>query len=352
LLFSVVARQAQRGNSPHRFHQTRFNNMKVTIFGAGAIGSHLAAKLAHGGVDVSIVARGAQLEAVKSRGVRFIHPDGTFTVPVRASASGKDLGPQDLVISTVKAHQLTAAIDEIKPLLHEETPIAYAINGIPWWYFHKAKGPQAEQRLTRLDPTGRLWDELGVDRALGCVITSSNELIEPGVVQNHTRDNSFTFGEPDGTLSPRLKKIVEALKPGISYAVATTDIRLEVWKKLLANMASSCLSSLTNARACDIAADADLLALYSKVVAEGQAVAASLGLKVEFETERRFTRMATSAHRPSMTQDLNAGRPMEIDAQLAIVRELARQGNVSTPNFDVCLTLLIARASQAGLYAR
>jgi 2-dehydropantoate 2-reductase len=348
----LAALCAPRGNPPHRFYQTRFNNMKVTIFGAGAIGSHLAARLAHGGVDVSIVARGAQLEAIKARGVRFILGDESFTVPVRASASGKDLGPQDLVISTVKAHQLTAAIDELKPLLHEETPIAYAINGIPWWYFHKAKGPQAEQRLKRLDPTGRLWDELGVNRAIGCVITSSNELIEPGVVQNHTHDNSFTFGEPDGSLSPRLNTILEALKPGIPYAVATTDIRLEVWKKLLANMASSCISSLANARACDIAADSDLLELYKQIVAEGKAVAASLGLNVEFETERRFTRMATSAHRPSMTQDLNAGRPMEIDAQLAVVRDMARQANVPTPSFEVCLSLLIARASQAGLYTR
>lgn len=326
--------------------------MKVTIFGAGAIGSHLAAHLARSGADVSVVARGAQLAALQSRGLRFIHADGTFTVPVRATDSGASLGAQDLVISTVKAHSLTAAADQIKPLLHEHTPIVYAVNGIPWWYFHQAPLAQAETRLPRLDPAGKLWDELGVQRAIGCVVSSSNELVEPGVVQNHTSDNSFTFGEPGNTLTPRLQSIVETLQQALPYARATTDIRHEIWNKLLVNLASSSIACLTGSRACDIACDPELKELYLEVVAEGQAVAASLGIEVEFDEARRFKRMVNSVHRPSMLQDQIAGRPMEIDAQLATVRDLARQAGVPMPRFDVILTLLIARASQAGLYQR
>jgi 2-dehydropantoate 2-reductase len=326
--------------------------MKVTIFGAGAIGSHLAARLAQAGADVSIVARGPQLAALQANGLKFIHPDESFTVPVRASADSADIGPQDLVISTVKAHSLTAAVGQIKPLLKAETPIIYAVNGIPWWYFHKTTGAQAEKQLDRLDPGGKLWNELGVSRALGCVITSSNELVEPGVVQNHTRDNSFSIGEPDGSLSPRLTEIVALLQKAIPYAKATTDIRLDIWDKLLVNLASSSISSLTGARACDVAADPEIVKLYMRVVAEGQAVAASVGVDVKFDEVRRFTRMKTSAHRPSMLQDLMAGRPMEIDAQLAMVQELARDGGIETPNVDVIMALLICRAQLLGLYER
>ncbi len=325
--------------------------MKIGIFGAGAIGGHLAARLAHAGADVSLVARGAHLAAIRSQGLRFVSPAQDITVRVRAEASAEALGPQDLVISTVKAHSLPAASGALQALLRPETPVVYAVNGVPWWYFHGQPGAQADQALPRLDPGAQLWNGVGVQRSLGCVVQSANEVTEPGVVHNRSADNRFVIGEPDGSDSPRLQRIVAALKPGVPDVHATTDIRHEIWNKLLLNMSTSSLGGLTHSSSSGIANDPGMQDLFRRTMAEGARVAQAVGVEVSVDADARFVRMAKLNHRSSMLQDLLAGRPLEIDAQLAAVQDIARRFNVPTPTFDVLLTLLVRRAREAGLYA-
>lgn len=326
--------------------------MKIGIFGAGAIGGHLAARLAHAGADVSLVARGAHLAAIQSQGLRFVSPTQDITVRVRAEASAEALGPQDLVISTVKAHSLPAASGALQALLGPDTPVVYAVNGVPWWYFHGQPGAQADQALPRLDPGAQLWDGVGVRRSLGCVVQSANEVTEPGVVHNRSADNRFVIGEPDGSDSPRLRRIVEALQPGLADDVqATTDIRHEIWSKLLLNMSTSSLGGLTHSTSSGLANDPGMQDLFRRTMVEGARVAKAVGVEVSVDADARFVRMRQLNHRSSMLQDLIAGRSMEIDAQLAAVQDIARRFDVPTPTFDVLLALLVRRASEAGLYA-
>lgn len=324
--------------------------MRITVFGAGAIGGHLAARLAHAGLDVSVVARGAQLEAIQKNGLRFINPVQDFTVRVRARDSAAALGPQDLVISTVKAHSLPAATDSLRALLGPDTPVIYAVNGIPWWYFHKAQGAQAGQQLPRLDPGARLWNDVGVDRAIGCVVQSANEVTAPGVVENRSADNRFILGEPAGDVSPRLARIVEVLQRAVPEIQATADIRHEIWSKLLLNMSTSPLACLTLSTGRTIATEPALQDLFRRTMAEGAQVASALGVAVATDFEARFVRMRRQSHRSSMLQDLLAGRPLEIDGQLAAVQDVARSLGVATPTFDLLLALLVQRARESGLY--
>lgn len=324
--------------------------MKIAIFGAGAIGGHLAARLAQGGADVSIVARGAHLAAIQAHGLRFVGADADFTVRVRATASTAELGPQDLVISTVKAHALPASVDALQALLGPQTPVVYAINGVPWWYFHGEPGPLAGQALLRLDPGGRLWNEVGVRRALGCVVHSANEVTAPGVVHNGSATNRFVIGEPDQSDSPRLARIVTLLRQAVPDVGGSVDIRRETWLKLLVNLSASPLACLTHSRSSDIAADPALRALFRSLMREGARVAAALGIEVPADADATLARMATLQHRSSMLQDLLAGRPMEIDGQLAAVQDIARRLEVATPTLDTLLALLVRRAREAGLY--
>lgn len=324
--------------------------MKIAVFGAGAIGGHLAARLAQSGADVSIVARGAHLAAIQAQGLRFIGAHADFTVRVHATASAAELGPQDLVISAVKAHALPASVDALKALLGPQTPVIYAINGIPWWYFHGAPGPLAGQPLPRLDPGGRLWHEVGVRRALGCVVHSANEVTAPGVVHNGSATNRFVIGEPDESDSPRLARIVTQLREAVPDIGGSVDIRRETWLKLLINLSASPLACLTHSRSSDIAADPALRELFRSLMREGARVAAALGIEVPADADATLARMATLQHRSSMLQDLLAGRPMEIDAQLAAVQDIARRLDVATPTLDTLLALLVRRAREAGLY--
>lgn len=319
--------------------------MKITIVGAGAVGGHIAAHLARAGLTVSVIARGAHLAAIRTNGLRLIGPGEDFTVRIAASDRAEDLGPQDIVISTVKAHGLPDAVPLLKHLAGPDTPVIFAANGVPWWYFHRHPNPDwAERRIGRLDPDGRLWDGLGVQHAIGCVIQSPNTVIEPGVVKSDWARSSFVLGEPDGSLSPRLTGLVEALRPGLPGVAATADIRTAVWSKIVINLAGSAIGVLTLSTAGEIVADPDLLALYKQLLAEGGAVAGGLGVVAAPELSERLKSMASSTHKASMLQDLEAGRPLEIEAQLGAVQELARLTGTVTPTLDALLPLLRARS--------
>lgn len=325
--------------------------MKICVYGAGAIGGHLAARLARSGVEVSVVARGAHLAAIRQGGLRFKGPAGEFTVRIAASDKPADLGPQDVVIAAVKAHGLPAIADTIQPLLKADTPVVYAINGIPWWYFRHHEGPARDRRIDRLDPGGALWDRVGVDRTIGCVVLSANTVAEPGLIRNLTALNRYAIGETDGVLSPRLKAIADVLTAAGLEAPASTDIRHEVWLKLVGNFAGSPLSGLTGSTAEQFATSPDLVPIFRQLFAECLAVATAYGVKLDLDVEERLAQTAQAGpHRASMLQDLEAGRSMEIDAQLVAVQDFARAASVPTPAADIVIGLLKQRAKLLGLY--
>jgi len=291
---------------------------------------------------VSVVARGAHLAAIRRDGLRFIGPDGEFTVRVPASDHPADLGPQDVVISTLKAHGLPPAASSIRTLLAPGTPVVFAVNGIPWWYLARLNGGTSVG--SRLDPEDTLAREVGLARTLGCVIRSPNEVVAPGVVRNNSRTSSFMVGEPDGALSPRLEQVVALLRRGLPGAVATRDIGREIWGKLLLNVPSSLLSSLTQSPSSALFADDSTRELYARLARETCALAARYGATLEFDLDGQIAATGSNPHPPSMLQDLLAGRPLELDAQLFAVQDLARSAGVETPMLDVMLPLLAHRA--------
>ena len=315
---------------------------KVCIFGAGAVGGNMAAHLARAGIDVSIVIRGRHLEAVRAHGLRLVKHDEDFTVPIRASNDPAELGPQDLVISTLKAQDLSSAAASFGPLLKSNTPVLFAVNGVPWWYFHGTEG--ASMALPRLDPEGRLWQHIGPERALGCVIRSPNDLLEPGVIRSNSRRSSYTLGEPDGTVSPRLERVVRMLQLGLPGACATGNIRREIWTKLCLNVPSSILSVLTSSTGLDLFENPDTLELYRRLGEETAAIAAALGEDAGFNLQSQIEAAGNVRHTPSMLQDLLAGRQLEVDAQLCAVQDIARRLGVATRLLDELLPLVLQRA--------
>ncbi|MFC4278271.1 ketopantoate reductase family protein [Achromobacter aloeverae] len=321
---------------------------KICIYGAGAVGGHIAARLAQTGLDVSVVARGPHLAAIREQGLRLVAPDADFTVPVAASDNPADLGPQDLVISTLKAQSLGPAAASLATLLRSDTPVVFALNGIPWWYFHGLPADGADQpaaaRLPRLDPEGQLWRHIGAERALGCVIRSPNELAAPGVVRSTSTVNTFTIGEPDNSASPRLAAVVAALQPGLPGARASQHIRRDIWAKLVLNVPSSLTCALTVSTAPEIFAQDDARELWRQLGEETHAVAAAHGIDAGFDLDAQIRSSGNNRHPPSMLQDLLAGRAMEIDAQLRAVQDLGRLAGVPTPMLDVTVTLLAQRA--------
>jgi len=330
--------------------------MKICIFGAGAVGGHLAAKLARfaptmPGLEISIVARGPHLAAIQAGGLRFKGADESFTAWPRATDDPAALGPQDIVIRTVKAPALPGIVAALRPLLKPGTPVVYAINGIPWWYFHDHAGPQRDRRLEQLDPQGALWDEIGVDRAIGCVIYSANEVLEPGLIRNNSEKDRFILGEPSGAATDRIAKLSQVLEQSGCAAPVSADIRRDIWVKLLGNMASSPITCLTGSTTGHAVSDIELQPVFRHVMEEGVRVAAAYGIEIDGMIDQRLagsSRMTT--HRPSMLQDLQAGRSMEIDGQLTAVQDLARAAGVATPTADVLIALLKHRARAAGLY--
>jgi len=216
--------------------------MKICIFGAGAIGGYMGAKLAQAGADVSLVARGPHLKAMRENGLRLIEEGGETTVPVTASDNAADLGPQDYVIVTLKAHSVPAVVPHMQPLIGENTTIVSGVNGVPWWYFHKIGGPLEGTRLQSVDPGNAQWDGFGPDRVLGCVVYPAAEVIEPGVVK-HIEGNRFSLGEPDGSKSDRALALSKALSAAGLKAPVRPKLRDEIWVKLWGNLSFNPISS-------------------------------------------------------------------------------------------------------------
>ena len=319
---------------------------KFAIFGAGAIGGYLGAKLALAGLDVTLIARGPHLAAMRKDGLRLIEGEAEHVVRPRCLADSREAGPQDYVFLTLKAHSLTPALDAITPLLGPETAVVTAQNGIPWWYFYKLPGPWQDHRLESVDPGGRIWQAIGPQRAIGCVVYPACEVVAPGVIR-HVEDSRFSLGEPDGTRSQRAVRLARALVGAGLRAPLRGRIRREIWLKLWGNVALNPLSALTRATLAEICAQPATRAFARAVMAEVEAVAAALGERMAVDVDARLAGAGgVGAHKTSMLQDLEAGRPMEVEALTGAVVELARLTGVATPSLDALdgmIRLLAAR---------
>ncbi|MEL6607693.1 MAG: 2-dehydropantoate 2-reductase [Pseudomonadota bacterium] len=324
--------------------------MKICIFGAGAIGGYMGAKLAQAGADVSLVARGPHLAAMQANGLTLIEEGGTSNVAVTVSDDAATLGPQDYVIVTLKAHSVPGVVGAMAPLIGENTTIVSGVNGVPWWYFHKIGGPLEGTRLQSVDPGDAQWTGFGPDNVLGCVVYPAAEVAEPGVVR-HIEGNRFSLGEPDGSKSDRALALSKALSAAGLKAPVRPRLRDEIWVKLWGNLSFNPISALTHATLDVLCTDEDTRPVARAMMVEAQEIAEKLGVKFPIDVDRRIDGgAAVGAHRTSMLQDLDAGRPMEIDALIGSVQELGRITGTSTPVIDTVLGLIRLRGKVAGLY--
>ena len=315
--------------------------MKICIFGAGAVGGQLAARLAAARQhEIAVIARGAQLQAIRERGLTVRSGDTEISGrPVTATEDPATLPAQDLVLSTLKATALPASADALATLVGEQGTAVFFVNGIPWWWRHGTPDPSP---LTLLDPQEQLWKTLTPHRALGCVIYSPCEVIEPGVIL-HKGANRFMLGEPDGSDSARLRAAAEALRGAGLDAPTTTDIRREVWLKLMRNASANTLAALTRLSLHDIAQDPGLRQMATSLIRETLAVAAALGwdLAAEVDAEQIVGRREGSlGPRPSMLQDVFLQRRLEVEALIGQTQAFARARDVAVPTIDAVLPLL------------
>jgi 2-dehydropantoate 2-reductase len=326
--------------------------MKICVFGAGAIGGYMGVKLAQADAEVSLVARGPHLAAMQENGLTLIEEDGApQTVKVKASDNPADLGPQDYVIVTLKAHSVPPVVPNMQPLIGENTTIVSGVNGVPWWYFHKIGTDLEGTRLATVDPGNAQWDGFGPDRVLGCVVYPAAEVPEPGVIK-HIEGNRFSLGEPDGSKSERAMALSKALMAAGLKAPVRPRLRDEIWVKLWGNLSFNPISALTHATLDVLCTDADTRPVARNMMLEAQTIAEKLGVKFPIDVDRRIDGgAAVGAHRTSMLQDLDQGRPMEIDALVGSVQELGRITNTPTPTIDTVLALTKLRARTSGLYS-
>jgi len=324
--------------------------MKICIYGAGAIGGYLGVQLARAGADVSLVARGAHLAAMRANGLRLLIGDEQRVVHPHCTDNPAELGPQDFVIICLKAHSITGVIEAMQPLLGPRTRIVTAVNGIPYWYFYKHGGRHEGSVLESIDPGGRQWRELGPQRAIGCIVYPATEIEAPGVIR-HVYGDRFPLGEPSGERSPDVARLSALFIEAGLQAPILDRIHDEIWLKLWGNVCLNPISALTHATLDVICSDPATRALSKAIMLETQAIAESFGVAFRVDAERRIEgARKVGAHKTSMLQDLERGRPMEIDPLVTVVQEMGRLTGVPTPALDTVLALVAQRATIAGLY--
>jgi 2-dehydropantoate 2-reductase len=323
--------------------------VRICVYGAGAIGGYLGAQLALAGEDVTLIARGPHLEAMRENGVRLLIDDGERVAHPRCTDDPAEAGEQDYVLVTLKAHSAPAAVGPMQPLLGARTAVVTAQNGVPWWYFYGLEGPWRDRRLESVDPGGVQWDGIGPERAIGCVVYPATEVVEPGVIR-HLEGDRFTLGEPSGEKTERVQTLARTLvRAGLRAPVRR--IRDEIWVKLWGNLSFNPVSALTLETLDVVATDPGTRAVCRAMMLEAQAVGEKLGVRFPVDVERRLDGgAAVGAHRTSMLQDLERGRPMEIDALVTAVQEMGRLVAAPTPTIDVVLALVRQRARVAGAY--
>lgn len=305
--------------------------MRIAIFGAGAIGTTLAALLARSGLTVSVVARGEHLNVIQRQGIKLTTPKEEFVVNVIASDDPHQLGPQDLVFCTLKAYSLPQAAPNILPLLAEHTPVIFAQNGLPWWYVEQSDNTHANMNKI-----------IELRRVIGCVVQCPATLIKPGEIRLDNHQINFILGEITGVLTPRLNMIKAQLQNALPITL-TSQIQHEIWKKLRINVASSLLTLLTQSFTADILKNHTLKLQFLQLLEETRAVAAHYGVEIEPFNEAQLAKLQGQRHAPSMLQDLLAHRPLEIDTQLQILHRLSHKAAVATPLLDILLPILQQR---------
>ena len=305
--------------------------MKIVIAGAGAIGGYLGAKLARAGADVVLFARGPHLAAMRERGLRVSSPDGDFEVRPSVTGELASIGHADVVFLGVKAHSLTALAPALPPLFHSDTVVVSTQNGIPWWYFQGAGGELEGLSLERVDPGGAIASAIEPRRIVGSLAYFSTDLAAPGLI-HHTEGNRISLGEPSGERSERVRRIAEALIAAGLRAPATTRIRHEIWVKLLGNVAFNPISALTGGTLEAMVRHPEVSQVVRDVMREAEAVVAKLGIELPVSIEQRMAGAEkVGAHKTSMLQDLEAGRPLELEAVVGAVVELGERLGVAMP---------------------
>ena len=323
--------------------------MKVCIFGAGAMGGYIAVKLAQTGHAVSVVARGAQLEAIKAKGLTLHQGGMRYHVRPKAASDPAALGPQDSVFLAVKAPALPAVAAQLAPLIGPETAIVTAMNGIPWWFFHNF-GKFHGTTFDSIDPGGVLAKALPPERIVGCVLHVACSVPEPGVIV-HNSQNRFFLGDLDGKTSPRLARIVDAMKASGMEAEARPDIRRDVWVKLLGNMTFAPVSVLTQTTNDAMAVHPGVRRVFAAMIEEANAVGAAYGLASDMPVEARIDLGGSlKGFRTSMLQDMDKGRPVELDTIVRAVIDMGKKAGVPTPVIDTVYSLAAQRAEVAGIY--
>jgi 2-dehydropantoate 2-reductase len=305
--------------------------VRIVIAGAGAIGGYLGAKLTRAGADVILHARGPHLEAMRERGLRVESPEGNFEVRPQLTGDLASIGPADLVILGVKAHSLTALAPALRPLFGPDTVVVSTQNGVPWWYFQGSGGKLDGLTLERVDPGGVISAAIEPHRVVGSLAYFSTDLAAPGVI-HHTEGNRISLGEPSGERSERVKRIAEAMIGAGLRAPSTTRIRHEIWVKLLGNVAFNPISALTGATLEEMVRHPGVSRVIREVMTETEAVAGKLGVELPISIDQRMAGAEkVGAHKTSMLQDFEAGRPMEIEAVVGAVVELGDRLGVAMP---------------------
>ncbi|MEO7209027.1 MAG: 2-dehydropantoate 2-reductase [Steroidobacteraceae bacterium] len=326
--------------------------MKIAIIGVGAIGGFLGTRLALAGEDVTFIARGANLEALRARGIRLVNADGTEECVPRVNATDNytEAGAQDIVVLGMKAHQVEAVTDEVSKLFGPRTVVIPMQNGIPYWYFYGHRGAFAGTRVNSVDPSGQIYDKIPCERVIGCVVYPAAELVSPGVIR-HVEGNRFPVGEPDGTTSERVTQVARCFVKSGMQAPILSDIRSEIWLKLWGNLSFNPISALSRATLAEICQYPPSRAVAAAMMGEAQSVANQLGVKFRVSLEKRIAGAEkVGHHKTSMLQDVEAARTLEVDALLGSVVELARRTDTPTPHIDTiyALTKLLANTLEQG----
>lgn len=324
--------------------------MKVCIFGAGAIGGYMAVMMKQGGVDVSLVARGAHLAAIKANGLKLLINGEERVAQIPATSDPRELGPQDFIIVGLKAHQAWESAEQMKPLFGPNTAVMTAQNGVPWWYFYGLDEKFASLRLQSVDPGNRQWNAIGPERVIGATVYPATEITEPGVIK-HIYGDQFGIGEPNRKPSARLQALSDTLAQGGLKPRIYEDIRDDIWIKLWGNLCFNPISALTHATLDIVATDPGTRAVARNMMLEAQHIGEHFGAKFRVDVERRINGAAgVGAHRTSMLQDLDKKRPLEIDALLTAVQEMGRLASVQTPYIDTVLALVQQMGRSNGVY--
>jgi len=326
--------------------------VNICVFGAGAVGGHLAAQLAASGHEVSVVARGAHFEAIRRNGLTLLKGEQRIVGKVRAAEDPRELGPVDYVLVTLKATGLAVLADRIGPLLGKDTAVVFAQNGIPWWYAQGISSARSRTPgLERLDPGGKIAKAVSPERVVGAVVYSANEVLEPGVVRNNApQRNVLVLGEPDDRPSERVQRLAAALAKSSIDAPIETDIRRSIWAKLVINLGSSSIGVVAEGTVKDNFADPAIAELRKRMQAEARAIAAAHGVDTEGAPLPPPHTSGGPQHKTSMLQDYELGRPMEIDAILMAPLWFAHAAGVSAPTLEAVIALAAHKARRKGLY--